>query len=554
MAQTIRLLSTYQNYRPNDVISVDDATATALLAGGVGATTDLTGGTQRYIPPAPTVNEPSRAFSRGNRLVVFGDSLTAFGGSGANVPASYVNGMINVQKTNHGEVPGNSIVLHLAPTQAAYNGVYRVDTVIDANNFTVVPKAIPTAPETVEMLTMRSFSSKAWWATMNGLLGAPFDIVANAGIGGNTTPMMLGRLDTDVLTYSPDFCTLLGGVNDIRYASTSSGNPTIAAANTAAARDQAFQNIKAICRRLIGAGVTPILCTLLPVSSADAGFAISTPEILKYNDMLRAFALSNKSIILADIFGSLVDNTASDNRALTTGASPVLSDTVHVNAIGAFRVGRAAADAVRRYAPIAMPLISSNADTYTFSPMSANRQPNPLLVATAGGVGAGVTGQVATGLVASCTGGVTAAASVVARTFANDGDNYGFNQRLVATATATGVMTVRSAGVSIAFNPGDEALSDFVLKISSTSGVQYMNFDLTIGIGGVDYHAYLDTGSNNGFPNGEDHTKTIRIPKFKLPVGAVTAVTLYTNVAFNAAGGATIELGRLRTGPKVVAA
>lgn len=53
MAQTIRLLATYPNpaggyYAPGAIITVDDAIAAQLLAGGVNATTDLAGGTVRY--------------------------------------------------------------------------------------------------------------------------------------------------------------------------------------------------------------------------------------------------------------------------------------------------------------------------------------------------------------------------------------------------------------------------------------------------------------------------------------------------------------------------
>ena len=49
--KTVRLLSTYMGFRPQTIITVDDATGTALLAGGVNATTDLTGGTV-YVRPS----------------------------------------------------------------------------------------------------------------------------------------------------------------------------------------------------------------------------------------------------------------------------------------------------------------------------------------------------------------------------------------------------------------------------------------------------------------------------------------------------------------------
>ncbi|ATQ78284.1 hypothetical protein CR152_30070 [Massilia violaceinigra] len=50
--KTIRLLSTYKGNPPQTIITLDDATANALLAGGVNATLDLTGGV-RTSSPAP---------------------------------------------------------------------------------------------------------------------------------------------------------------------------------------------------------------------------------------------------------------------------------------------------------------------------------------------------------------------------------------------------------------------------------------------------------------------------------------------------------------------
>jgi hypothetical protein len=49
MATTIRLLSTYNGYKPQSIITVDDAIATQLIA-GLNATTDLTGGAPAFQP------------------------------------------------------------------------------------------------------------------------------------------------------------------------------------------------------------------------------------------------------------------------------------------------------------------------------------------------------------------------------------------------------------------------------------------------------------------------------------------------------------------------
>lgn len=48
MTTTVKLLSTYDNFPPYTILDLPDNVAAALLAGGIGATTDLTGGTRRY--------------------------------------------------------------------------------------------------------------------------------------------------------------------------------------------------------------------------------------------------------------------------------------------------------------------------------------------------------------------------------------------------------------------------------------------------------------------------------------------------------------------------
>lgn len=62
MAKTIRLLATYQGYKRNDIITLDDATADKLLLGGVSATLDLTGGTEAFQP------SPGTGLSSGTNL------------------------------------------------------------------------------------------------------------------------------------------------------------------------------------------------------------------------------------------------------------------------------------------------------------------------------------------------------------------------------------------------------------------------------------------------------------------------------------------------------
>lgn len=59
---TIRLLATYQGYAPNTILTLAPAVEASLLAGGVNATTDLSGGVPpSYTPPAVSVVTPKLA-------------------------------------------------------------------------------------------------------------------------------------------------------------------------------------------------------------------------------------------------------------------------------------------------------------------------------------------------------------------------------------------------------------------------------------------------------------------------------------------------------------
>jgi hypothetical protein len=84
MAKKIRLLSTYNNLPPNSIITLDDATADKLLAGGVGATTDLTGGVVRYLDSDGSIASGQiTAQQRVSISVPAGSVLTLNGGAQA---------------------------------------------------------------------------------------------------------------------------------------------------------------------------------------------------------------------------------------------------------------------------------------------------------------------------------------------------------------------------------------------------------------------------------------------------------------------------------------
>lgn len=486
-----------------------------------------------------SVSLAQKAPIMGNLCASFGDSLTAFGGFGSNGSATAVGNIATVTLINHGEVAGNTITLQLSQNLILeYHGVWKVATVLDKDNFTVILKSAPSAPAgAISVVNSRSSSSSSYQESTNFRLGAPFTFVVNAGIGSNTTDMMLARLDIDVIAYSPNFCIVMGGTNDIRYV------------QTTAARDSAIANLIQICLRLLASGITPVLCTILPLRNDDQGFSITTPMILAANTSLISFAAKTPGILLADTFAELVDNSFTDNRAI----SIAMTDSVHINNIGRNRISVAIANALQKAAPNPLPLVSSNADTYAYSSTSSNYLINPLFIQTGGTAGPGVTGTVASNYSVLVGGTATAVASIVPRTFVDDGDRLGNNQRIVVTAPALDDSVKLTTLQSITqFVAGDELYFDLSHAVRAATNIKYILFDLSVVISGQTYHQYIDAGSSSKYPSTEAPFRGVkRSLYFKLP-GNPTSVSLTAQVQFdNGGGSATVDFGRMRIGKRI---
>ena len=99
----------------------------------------------------------------------------------------------------------------------------------------------------------------------------------NAGVGGNTTSMMLARFNSDVLAHHPGTVVILGGINDIR----SGANPTTA-------------DLLAMAMMAADSGAEVILCELLPVSNWFPSVAVTRDvgdkEIAEWNTQIHLLA------------------------------------------------------------------------------------------------------------------------------------------------------------------------------------------------------------------------------------------------------------------------
>lgn len=480
----------------------------------------------------PSAKVAGGVTNKGRRLAMLGDSLTAYGSDMIAATATVDSNLIATVTCNaHGLLPGKPFAIHKS-TDGAYNGVWRVISVPDKNTLTFQMYRVPTVftMSGLEVNPFRGTTSQSWWGWMNAMLDSPFDVVVNAATGGNTTGNALARLDTDVLAFEPDFCTVLVGTNDLRYN------------QTAAARDEALANIKEICNRLLARHCTPILCTVLPVGSGDGGFATVMPLMLTLNDGIRSYAMATPGVILSDTYSALVDNTQVDNRAISTA----LADTVHVNAIGAKMIADRVAADVRKFAPAPRPLVASSGDNRVANASSKNRLNNPLFIRPNGQL-QGVAGNANVPEQWNVTStGATVTPTIEPRTIANDGDTCGNNLKVVAASTAAGQQAVVRTMQSISsFDELDEVFADFALRLEGATNVQYMSMDAYMGMNGSVYHAYWNSGGSYGFPNAQMPFKgVVRMGPLTVQPGGQTTAVIAITIQFSGAGGVTLYLGR----------
>ncbi len=193
MTTTVKLLSTYNNFGPRTILDLPDDIAAKLLLGGIGATTDLTGGTRGYqeapfvgSTPAPTL-PPARAVNAGQRYtmtVPAGVTVVLTG-------SSDVSGTREVL-TSSGAVAG-STPLQAGSTLTA--GPYSVDTsvrlVVNAGTVATSVRAATSgqaAPDLGPSITVPAGSTDFVLKTAgNGAIGDTIVLIRFTNTGTATT-------------------------------------------------------------------------------------------------------------------------------------------------------------------------------------------------------------------------------------------------------------------------------------------------------------------------------------------------------------------------------
>lgn len=138
------------------------------------------------------------------------------------------------------------------------------------------------------------------------------------GISGQTTPQMLLRFKTDVISLQPKVVVILAGINDIAQNTGYTPNEIIA------------ENIAAMAELAQFHGIEVILCSVLPAIGFPWSPEIKPAgEVIKLNKLISVYANAN-DLIYVDYYNALVD----DEGGLKVPQYTAADDLVHPNAAG----------------------------------------------------------------------------------------------------------------------------------------------------------------------------------------------------------------------------
>jgi lysophospholipase L1-like esterase len=197
-----------------------------------------------------------------------------------------------------------------------------------------MPDQVAVNPYTVALLgdslTGRNYKLQdtGFFSMANAIMDHRFRLLAESGVGGNTTTDMLSRLWKDALQYHPRFVVILGGTNNwansIPWATT-------------------YSDLTTIAQTVLTSGAVPILSSTPPLTGLTLG---QGADWVTLNNALATWATATPGIVWADMGRAL-----SDPVTPYTPATGVSTDGVHPSAMGAQLMANSLASVMRLLAP-----------------------------------------------------------------------------------------------------------------------------------------------------------------------------------------------------------
>lgn len=369
--------------------------------------------------------------------------------------------------------------------------------------------------------TTSLYQDQGYFVWANAYLGQYFDLVNPdaGGVNGDTTSLMLNRIQASVLSYNPDVCFILAGFNDINNGV---GYPTI------------VENLNTIYNSILKTGCKIIALAVLPSTSFNI---LKRESLCKVNLWIKNFSARNDGVIFVDTFTPMVDPASSTSAPL----SGVLGDGIHPNTKGAQILGKTIAAALKNLFPPPA-FVQSRGDIVSANNLTGNMVQNPLMYGSTVASGTGISGNIGTNWNPSLTGG-TAVYSKVARTdFPNlewqqvvFSNSSGFNQGAYVFA-GTSVPAQVPAGSPIYF----EVEANIVAR--TTNNITQFRADLLCN-GALSLSAY-GLGNNGAQTLNELGNMIIRTPTIILPADTTNLTyRVYCEIS-SGAGSVTFQVGR----------
>jgi lysophospholipase L1-like esterase len=438
---------------------------------------------------------------------------------------------------------------------------------------------------TAEVSNATANQSRGYMTWANVLLGRRrLDVVANLGVGGDTTDMILARVATAAATQA-SWAVVLGGINDL------AGNLTAPGIVTT--------NLQAIYAALLASGKRVVAISILPMTAAHPLFSRGLmARIQQVNRWIRSYCAVTPGMVFADGCTAVTDPASSDSAPV----SGYYADTTHVGTLGAYFVGKTVADSVRSLISPLDEGPSSVGDSYLAAQRTITSLTGDGVTATAtlaahnllagdkitieGATPAGYNGSwvlaaaPTTGTFTfSCTAASGSATGTIkvsnsdqlldnplfgtpssglasswtktenntttTTTTSARSDGLGNWQQLAIVASAAGDSLIYGGDLFVRAFPGDVLVLEVEVEVDAGwTALEGVQLNLNTIVAAVTYTpTAMNRLAGSTMPTAA-WAGVLRTEPFTIPAGAVTRVRSQLRAFFSAAGGATVRFGR----------
>lgn len=573
MAKTLRLQSTYNGNGPNTIVTVNDTVAAALLAGNIGATTDLTGGVYPANNQPNTIKQisakPTATRQLKSSIMYLGDSISAATVGMAHLPRN--TGTRNLSPTLTNLNSGGFFVIQTYVSGATPTGngtlrfyaadktmtwqasgdpegprvkvtsesiYYRLDSGLGEHEMylSIVPRLIPTADKadtvsvsgTVGLRNNAASNGVVGWT--NTLLGPVFDDVYVFAVSTiRASDWLLARSQWEGIYTEVTHIFL--GTNDL---------------STRASALQLLSDMETIIRARLDIGSRVVVGALLPF---DARTADNTRAAVEYNVGLRNLC-ERLGVALWDAWPYV--GLASGSGAYAPGLS---DDGLHPTSKGGYIIAkRGSVPLIKPYArttqlkPFAGALYDATTAPY------GNLLPNPQLTGTVAISRTGITGEEPTSWGCYRGSGTTITAVSKAPDSAGAVPMANGIQGKYWTVTISNANASNVSGESITLRPaafvttgwavGDYIVFEGEFRLTG-SGIQNIKIQHNIqgGIAPVSYAIDGKVDSTTPADNLDGDTITVPFKSWPILIESyATSMSVTFTVMMQSGGTATIDI------------